>query len=55
MDLRGLHNGRGASNQVLAEAFGVSGNTVDYHIKQLFAHFDTRDRAQKVGKALRRI
>lgn len=43
---------RGASNQELAEALGVSANTIAYHIKQLFARLDTHDRQQMVGKVL---
>jgi DNA-binding CsgD family transcriptional regulator len=43
---------RGASNQELAETMGVSGNTVAYHIKQLFARLDTHDRQQMVGRVL---
>jgi DNA-binding CsgD family transcriptional regulator len=43
---------RGASNQELAQSLGVSGNTVAYHIKQLFARLDTHDRQQMVGRVL---
>jgi DNA-binding CsgD family transcriptional regulator len=43
---------RGASNQELAAALGVSPNTIAYHIKQLFARLDTHDRQQMVGKVL---
>lgn len=43
---------RGASNQDLATALGVSANTIAYHIKQLFARLDTHDRQQMVGKVL---
>lgn len=43
---------RGASNQALAEALGVSANTIAYHIKQLFARLDTHDRQQMVGRVL---
>jgi DNA-binding CsgD family transcriptional regulator len=43
---------RGASNQELAAALGVSANTIAYHIKQLFARLDTHDRQQMVGKVL---
>jgi DNA-binding CsgD family transcriptional regulator len=45
---------RGASNQELASALGVSANTIAYHIKQLFARLDTHDRQQMVGKVLGR-
>ena len=45
---------RGASNQELAEALGVSGNTVAYHIKQLFSRLDTHDRQAMVGRVLAR-
>jgi DNA-binding CsgD family transcriptional regulator len=45
---------RGASNQEIAQALGVSGNTVAYHIKQLFARLDTHDRQAMVGKVLGR-
>jgi hypothetical protein len=44
---------KGASNQELAEALGVSANTIAYHIKQLFARLDTHDRQQMVGRVLR--
>lgn len=43
---------RGASNQELAEALGVSANTIAYHVKQLFARLDTHDRQQMVGRVL---
>jgi DNA-binding CsgD family transcriptional regulator len=43
---------KGASNQELAEALGVSANTIAYHVKQLFARLDTHDRQQMVGKVL---
>ena len=43
---------RGASNQELAEALGVSANTIAYHIKQLFARLDTHDRQRMVGRVL---
>ncbi len=36
---------QGRSNQEIAEALGVSGNTVAYHIKQLFMKLDVHDRA----------
>jgi DNA-binding CsgD family transcriptional regulator/PAS domain-containing protein len=45
---------KGASNQELAEALGVSANTIAYHIKQLFARLDTHDRQQMVGRVLGR-
>ena len=41
---------RGASNQEIAEALGVSGNTVAYHIKQLFLKLDVHDRAGAIGR-----
>jgi DNA-binding CsgD family transcriptional regulator/PAS domain-containing protein len=43
---------RGASNQELAAALGVSANTIAYHIKQLFARLDTHDRQHMIGKVL---
>jgi len=46
---------RGASNQELADALGVSANTIAYHIKQLFARLDTHDRQQMVGKVLGKV
>lgn len=46
---------RGASNQEIAKALGVSGNTVAYHIKQLFVRLDTHDRQAMVGKVLGNI
>ena len=36
---------KGQSNQEIAEGLGVSGNTVAYHIKQLFLKLDVHDRA----------
>jgi DNA-binding CsgD family transcriptional regulator len=39
---------RGASNQDIADSLGVSGNTVAYHIKQLFQKLDVHDRAGAV-------
>jgi DNA-binding CsgD family transcriptional regulator len=45
---------RGATNQELAEALGVSVNTIAYHIKQLFARLDTHDRQEMIGKVLGR-
>ncbi len=36
---------QGRSNQEIAESLGVSGNTVAYHIKQLFLKLDVHDRA----------
>lgn len=43
---------KGASNQEMAEALGVSANTIAYHIKQLFARLGTHDRQKMVGKVL---
>jgi len=45
---------RGASNRELAEALGVSVNTVSYHVKQLFQRLDTHDRQQMVATVLAR-
>jgi len=36
---------QGKSNHEIAESLGVSGNTVAYHIKQLFLKLDVHDRA----------
>jgi DNA-binding CsgD family transcriptional regulator len=36
---------QGRSNKEIAEGLGVSGNTVAYHIKQLFLKLDVHDRA----------
>jgi len=41
---------RGASNQEIADNLGVSGNTVAYHIKQLFQKLDVHDRAGAVAR-----
>lgn len=41
---------RGASNQDIADSLGVSGNTVAYHIKQLFQKLDVHDRAGAVAR-----
>lgn len=46
----GLANG--LSNRELADAMGVSINTVAYHLKQLFLRLDTHDRQQMVAKVL---
>ena len=43
---------RGASNQEIASALGLSGNTVAYHVKQIFARLDTHDRQAIAGKVL---
>lgn len=43
---------KGMSNQELAEAMGISANTIAYHIKQLFQRLDTHDRQQMVGRVL---
>ena len=43
---------RGATNRELAEALGVSVNTVSYHVKQLFQRLDTHDRQQMVARIL---
>ena len=45
---------QGKSNHEIAESLGVSGNTVAYHIKQLFVKLDVHDRAgavQRIGAA----
>ena len=41
---------QGRSNQEIADALGVSGNTVAYHIKQLFLKLDVHDRAGAVAR-----
>jgi DNA-binding CsgD family transcriptional regulator len=41
---------QGKSNQEIAEGLGVSGNTVAYHIKQLFLKLDVHDRAGAVQR-----
>jgi DNA-binding CsgD family transcriptional regulator len=41
---------QGKSNQEIAEGLGVSGNTVAYHIKQLFLKLDVHDRAGAVER-----
>jgi DNA-binding CsgD family transcriptional regulator len=41
---------QGRSNQEISEALGVSGNTVAYHIKQLFLKLDVHDRAGAIGR-----
>jgi len=43
---------RGATNKELAEAMGISPNTVAYHVKQLFQRLDTHDRQQMITKVL---
>jgi DNA-binding CsgD family transcriptional regulator len=41
---------QGQSNQEIAEGLGVTGNTVAYHIKQLFLKLDVHDRAGAVER-----
>src|SRR6185437_10365620 len=41
---------QGRSNQEIADDLGVSGNTVAYHIKQLFLKLDVHDRAGAVER-----
>jgi DNA-binding CsgD family transcriptional regulator len=41
---------QGRSNQEIADGLGVSGNTVAYHIKQLFLKLDVHDRAGAIGR-----
>lgn len=41
---------QGRSNQEIADGLGVSGNTVAYHIKQLFLKLDVHDRAGAVER-----
>ena len=41
---------QGRSNQEIAEGLGVSGNTVAYHIKQLFLKLDVHDRAGAIER-----
>jgi DNA-binding CsgD family transcriptional regulator len=41
---------RGRSNPEIAEGLGVSGNTVAYHVKQLFLKLDVHDRAGAVER-----
>ena len=45
---------QGRSNQQIGVAMNVSGNTVNYHIKQLFIRLDAHDRADAVSKMLAR-
>ncbi len=44
-----LQLARGASNQEIADNLGVSGNTVAYHLRQLFQKLDVHDRAGAVA------
>ncbi len=41
---------QGRSNQEIADGLGVSGNTVAYHIKQLFLKLDVHDRAGAISR-----
>jgi DNA-binding CsgD family transcriptional regulator len=41
---------QGRSNPEIAEGLGVSGNTVAYHVKQLFLKLDVHDRAGAVER-----
>lgn len=43
---------QGRSNQQIGTALNVSGNTVNYHIRQLFMRLDAHDRADAVAKML---
>jgi DNA-binding NarL/FixJ family response regulator len=43
---------KGSTNRELADAMGVSINTVAYHVKQLFQRLDTHDRQQMIAKVL---
>ena len=43
---------QGRTNQQIGTALNVSGNTVNYHIKQLFMRLDAHDRADAVAKML---
>ena len=43
---------QGRTNQQIGVAMNVSGNTVNYHIKQLFIRLDAHDRADAVSKML---
>ena len=45
---------QGRSNQQIGAALNVSGNTVNYHVKQLFIRLDAHDRADAVAKMLAR-
>lgn len=45
-----LQIAQGKSNQEIAETLGVAGNTVSYHIKQLFMKLDVHDRAAAVAR-----
>ena len=40
----------GLSQTQIAEGLGISGNTVAYHVKQLFLKLDVHDRAGAVAK-----
>jgi DNA-binding CsgD family transcriptional regulator len=41
---------KGRSNQEMAEGLGVSGNTIAYHVKQLFLKLDVHDRAGAISR-----
>ena len=41
---------QGRSNQEIADGLGITGNTVAYHIKQIFLKLDVHDRAGAVAK-----
>jgi DNA-binding NarL/FixJ family response regulator len=43
---------KGSTNRELADAMGVSINTVAHHVKQLFQRLDTHDSQQMVAKVL---
>jgi DNA-binding CsgD family transcriptional regulator len=45
-----LQIAQGKSNQEIAEGLGVSGNTVAYHVKQLFVKLNVHDRAGAVER-----
>ena len=43
---------KGSSNRELAQAMGISVNTVAYHVKQLFQRLDAHGRQQLIDKVL---
>ncbi|NJR72472.1 MAG: helix-turn-helix transcriptional regulator [Gammaproteobacteria bacterium] len=47
-----LHLARGRSNVEIAEAMTLSSNTVNYHVKAIFAKLGTHGRAETVQHIL---
>ena len=47
-----LHLAQGLSNREIAERLGISTNTVNKHVQQIFTKLNVRNRVQAVTKAI---